>query len=191
MVPNLLNLPLLVWGMAAPRSTVGLALYIASPTRGAPTAPRTRARSALRRGATVDQVASALAATDRLSPADRAAVRVARALAVVPAYLGDADCAELAEHFGAGDAEWLVLAIAMMGWLSKTMDALGVPLEETTAAEVASVIGSLRLDAGAAHGPRPGTGSPAPGGLHRDAPERRAPRAVGAASRQALDGGRA
>src|SRR5437763_7895280 len=31
MVPNLLNLPFLVWGLSAPRSTVGLAMYVSSP----------------------------------------------------------------------------------------------------------------------------------------------------------------
>ena len=34
MVPNLLNLPLLVWGLGAPRSTVGLAMYASSRSAG-------------------------------------------------------------------------------------------------------------------------------------------------------------
>ena len=34
MVPNLLNLPLLVWGLGAPRSTVGLVMYVASRAAG-------------------------------------------------------------------------------------------------------------------------------------------------------------
>jgi hypothetical protein len=38
--------------------------------------------------------------------------------------------------------EWLVLSVSMMGWLSKAMNALGVPLELPTAAEVADVIGA-------------------------------------------------
>ena len=34
MVPNLLNLPLMVWGFGAPRSTLGLAMYVSSRTAG-------------------------------------------------------------------------------------------------------------------------------------------------------------
>jgi hypothetical protein len=95
---------------------------------------------ALRRGATVDEVASAIDGEPALTEADRAAVRVARALAVVPADIDDGDRAELRRHFSEADAEWVVLAIAMMGFLNKAMDALGVPLEEDTASEVEGVI---------------------------------------------------
>src|SRR5690349_1265318 len=34
MVPNLLNLPFLVWGFGAPRRSVGLAMYVSSRTAG-------------------------------------------------------------------------------------------------------------------------------------------------------------
>ena len=34
MVPNLLNLPLLIWGFGARRSTVGLAMYVSSRSAG-------------------------------------------------------------------------------------------------------------------------------------------------------------
>jgi hypothetical protein len=95
---------------------------------------------ALRRGATVDEVASALDDDPALTEFDRAAVRVARALAVVPADIDDGDRAALRRHFSEKDAEWVVLAVAMMGFLNKAMDALGVPLEEDTASEVTGVI---------------------------------------------------
>jgi hypothetical protein len=95
---------------------------------------------ALRRGATVDEVAAALESESALSEADRAAVRVARGLSVVPAALDGEARADLRRHFSETDAEWIVLAIATMGWLNKTMDALGVPLEEGTVAEVSSVL---------------------------------------------------
>jgi hypothetical protein len=85
-------------------------------------------------------VAAALDGQPALTEADRAAVRVARALAVVPATIDDEARADLRRHFSEKDAEWVVLAIAMMGWLNKTMDALGVPLEASTASEVKGVI---------------------------------------------------
>ena len=34
MVPNLLNLPFIVWGFGAPRSTLGLAMYVSSRAAG-------------------------------------------------------------------------------------------------------------------------------------------------------------
>lgn len=140
MVPNLLNLPFLVWGLGASRSTVGLAVYVASRVSGCPYCSAHTCSFALRRGATVEQVASALDGERTLSVADRAAVRVARALAVVPAALDDEARADLRHCFSESDVEWLILSIAMMGWLNKMMDALGVPLEEPTASEVSGVI---------------------------------------------------
>jgi alkylhydroperoxidase family enzyme len=141
MVPNLLNLPFLVWGLGAPRSTLGLALYVSSRMAGCPYCSAHTCSFALRRGATVEQVASALDSERALTPADRAAVRVARALSVVPAAIDDEARADLRRCFSEADAEWVVLSIAMMGWLNKMMDALGVPLEEATVSEVSGVIG--------------------------------------------------
>ena len=79
MVPNLLNLPLMVWGFGAPRSTLGLAMYVSSRTAGCMYCSAHSCTFALRRGATVDEVASALGGEPALTEADRAAVRVARA----------------------------------------------------------------------------------------------------------------
>src|SRR5262249_30165786 len=73
-----------------------------------------------------------------LSPRDRAAVRIARALSTVPARVEPADRDELARHFSPRTIEWIVLSVGMMGWLNKTMDALGVPLAPSTIAEVSS-----------------------------------------------------
>lgn len=99
MVPNLLNLPLMVWGFGAPRSTLGLAMYVSSRTAGCMYCSAHSCTFALRRGATVDKVASALDGVPSLSEADRAAVRVARALAVVPSAIDYEARAELRSHF--------------------------------------------------------------------------------------------
>jgi alkylhydroperoxidase family enzyme len=139
MVPNLLNLPLFIWGWGAPRSTVGLAMYVASRSAGCAYCSAHACTFAVRRGATVDQVASAVDGRG-LADADRAAVRVARALSVVPLEIRDDDRTALRRHFSTADEEWIVLAVAMMGWLNKTMDGLGVPLEEPTVAEVNGLI---------------------------------------------------
>ena len=141
MVPNLINLPWMLWGFGAPRSTIGLAMYAASRASSCMYCSAHTCTFALRRGADVDAVASAMDdESPALSDADRAAVRIARQLSVVPAAVTDEARADLYRHFSAADAEWIVLSVAMMGWLNKTMDALGIPLEEETIAEVSPVI---------------------------------------------------
>ena len=142
MVPNLLNLPFLIWGFGAPRRSVGLAMYVSSRTAGCMYCSAHSCTFALRRGATVDEVASALEEQPALSAGDRAVVRVARAMAGGPTAIDDDIRAGLLDHFSPGDAEWIVLSVAMMGWLNKAMDALGVPLEAPTVGEVANVISS-------------------------------------------------
>lgn len=141
MFPNLVNLPLVLWGLGAPRASVGLAMYVSSRSAGCAYCSAHTCTFALRRGASVDEVAAALEGEhEGLSPANRAAVRVAHALAVVPAEIIHDDRKALRAHFSAAHEEWIVLSIAMMGWLNKTMDALGVPLEESTVAEVREVM---------------------------------------------------
>lgn len=140
MVPNLLNLPFLVWGLGAPRSTIGLAMYVSSRTSGCAYCSAHSCSFALRRGATVEQVMAAFGAEQTLSAADQAAVRVAHALATVPSSIDDEARAELRCNFSDKDAEWVVLSIAMMGFLNKAMDALGVRLEDAVVSAVNGVI---------------------------------------------------
>ncbi len=139
MVPNLLNLPPLIWGLGAPRATIGLAIYVSSRSAGCAYCSAHTCTFALRRGASVEQVASALDGA-ALSEADRAAVEVARALSVVPVAIREETRAELRRRFSPAHEEWIVLSIAMMGWLNKAMDGLGIPLETSTVAEVNGVI---------------------------------------------------
>jgi hypothetical protein len=54
MVPNLLNLPFMMWGAGAPRATVGLAMYVASRTAGCAYCSAHACTFALRRGASVE-----------------------------------------------------------------------------------------------------------------------------------------
>jgi alkylhydroperoxidase family enzyme len=160
LMPNLLNMPFLMWGMGASRSTVGLTMYVSSRAAGCAYCSAHSCNFALRRGATVEEVASALDRAPALTEADRAAVRVARALSVVPADISEEDRANLRRHFSEADAEWVVLAAAMMGWLNKAMNALGVPLEEATVAGANGVIGASGWTPGQhMTGPLP-TGSP-------------------------------
>jgi alkylhydroperoxidase family enzyme len=97
---------------------------------------------ALRRGAQPETIALALDADGRPhTPSERAAIAVARSLASVPSRLTQAERQELERHFSPAHVEWIVLCIAIMGFLNKFMDAVGVELEEATAAEVRGLIG--------------------------------------------------
>jgi alkylhydroperoxidase family enzyme len=140
MVPNLLNLPLLIWGMGAPRSSIGLAMYVSSRASGCPYCSAHACSFALRRGATVEQVMASLEDDAKLAAPERSVARVAAALGVAEPALAAQDRAELQSHYSPADVEWIVLAIAMMGWLNKAMNGLGIPLEMSTVQEVNGVI---------------------------------------------------
>jgi alkylhydroperoxidase family enzyme len=138
MVPNLLNLPILLWGVAAPRHLVGLAMYAASRTAGCAYCSAHSCSFALRRGAPPASIVGALdAAAD---PGARAVVAAARALSSVPATITDDERANLSANLPPAQVEWIVLAIAMMGFLNKFMDAVGVELEAGVAGEVQALI---------------------------------------------------
>jgi alkylhydroperoxidase family enzyme len=167
MVPNFLNLPFTLWGAGAPGDVLGLAMYVASRTAGCAYCSAHTSSFALRRGARPAKVASALdEGRDELNDAERAAVAVARALSRVPASDPTAERAELLRHFPPKQAEWIVASIAMMGFLNKFMDAMGVELESATMAEVVGVIGPSGWDPGKhADGAPPATPPPSADGL--------------------------
>jgi len=140
LVPNFLNLPFTVWGIGAPKELLGLAMYAASRTAGCMYCSAHTCSFALRRGATPEKVASAGEDLSGLSPAERAAVAVARALSGTRSRLTTAHREELEAQLPRADAEWIVLGIGMMGFLNKFMDGLGVELEPSTVAEVSALI---------------------------------------------------
>jgi len=143
-VPNLLNLPFLLWGLGGPRELVGLAMYAASRTAGCAYCSAHSCTFALRRGTPLNAIARAVDDDlSRHSPEERAAIAVARAIARVPPEPASvaAERKALEAALPEGDAESVVLAVAMMGFLNKFLDALGVELEEPTVAEVQRVVG--------------------------------------------------
>ena len=144
MVPNFLNLPFSVFGFGgAPADVVGLGLYVASRVAECPYCSAHTCSFALRRGASPEKVAHALMGDGApFTPKELATIAVARSLARVPSELTGGERAELEKCFGAEQAEWIVAGICMMGFLNKFMDVVGVELEASTAAEVASTLGA-------------------------------------------------
>ena len=143
LVPNFLNLPFTVFGVGgAPADVVGIGMYVASRTAGCPYCSAHSCSFALRRGASIEKVAQALVGgTAPFTPGELATVAVARSLAQVPCSLTAAERDALTGCFGPGDAEWIVAGIAMMGFLNKFMDAIGVELEPGVVAETATTLG--------------------------------------------------
>ena len=143
MVPNLLNLPLSVWGLATPPAVVGLALYASSRAAGCGYCSAHTCSFALRRGAKAERVARAIDEQDpERTPAEHAVLALARWLSQVPVAPEAGERSALREHFREPDVEWIVLGVAMMGWLNKFMDAVGVELESEAIGDAAGVIGA-------------------------------------------------
>jgi alkylhydroperoxidase family enzyme len=138
MVPNLLNLPIMLWGLGAPRHIIGLAMYAASRAAGCGYCSAHCCSFALRRGASSDSFVGVPGSAAQSEVG--AAMAVGRALSRVPAALTDEERANLALRFSPSDVEWIVLAVAMMGFLNKFMDAVGVELEPQIAGEAQTII---------------------------------------------------
>jgi AhpD family alkylhydroperoxidase len=166
MVPNLLNLPFSVLGIGgAPAGVVGMSMYVASRTAQCPYCSAHTCSFALRRGASPENLAQALGTEDAgFSRGELATIAVARSLACIPCELVAAERDELMSVYGAKRAEWIVLGAAMMGFLNKFMDAIGVELEQAVVAEVSSTMGRdwSPGKAGAALDPRAATKPPPP-----------------------------
>ncbi len=164
LVPSLLNLPFSLFGLGgAPVESVGLGMYVSSRVADCAYCSAHTCSFALRRGIPEEKISQALGATGAaFTEPERAIIRVASALARVPADLDSQDRDSLRKHFTAAQVEWIVAGIAMMGFLNKWMDAIGVDLEATTAAEVEGTIGRIWLGRTAGRNLDPGTPASAP-----------------------------
>lgn len=143
LVPTFLNLPPALFGAGIPKATVGLAMYVASRASGCAYCSAHTCSFALRRGTAAEKIATAYGSTvddSRYTDAELAAMAAGFGLSVVPSTFTAADRARLDLHFTPPQVEWLALAVAMMGFLNKFMDAIGVPLEDETAGEAEAVI---------------------------------------------------
>ncbi|HXM69888.1 MAG TPA: hypothetical protein VN970_02050, partial [Thermoanaerobaculia bacterium] len=89
---------------------------------------------ALRRGAPPAAIAGSS------SSGAGAAVAAAEALARIPCAFTREHRDELLRHFSARNAERLALGVALMGFLNKFMDAVGVDLEEASVREVSAIL---------------------------------------------------
>ncbi len=135
LVPNLLNLPISLVGQGAPKDLVGLAMYTSSRAAECMYCSAHTCSFALRRGTTPE------ALVGDYSPREAAVARVAEGISRVPADLTKADVAEIESFLSPDEIEWVVLSAAMMGFLNKFMDTMGIELEEAAIHDVEDLIG--------------------------------------------------
>lgn len=135
LVPNLLNLPASLVGQGAPKDLIGLGMYASSRAAGCMYCSAHTCTFALRRGTSPE------ALVGQYSPVEAAVARVAEGISKVPADLTQADVAELESHLSPDDVEWIVLSVALMGFLNKFMDTMGIELEATPISDVEDLIG--------------------------------------------------
>ncbi len=135
LVPNLLNLPASLLGQSAPKDLVGLAMYVASRSSGCMYCSAHTCSFALRRGTSPDTV------TGDYNEVEAAVASAAESLGRAPSDLTGAQVKELEQYLSAEDLEWIVLSVAMMGFLNKFMDAMGIELEPEAIADVEELIG--------------------------------------------------
>ncbi|MGF1595961.1 MAG: carboxymuconolactone decarboxylase family protein [Acidimicrobiales bacterium] len=136
LVPNLLNLPASLVGQGAPKELVGLAMYASSRESGCMYCTAHHCSFAIRRGAAIESVVDG-----NYTPAEAAIVDVAEAVARVPVDLAPAHLNELEKHLSPAAIEWVILAVAMGGFLNKFMDTMGIELEYETIADIEPLIG--------------------------------------------------
>lgn len=143
LVPNFLNLPFSVFGIGgAPKELVGLGMYVASRAAECPYCSAHTCSFALRRGADPQTVARALVGGDGFTDKELATIAAARSLARIPCELTPNEHRTIKQQFSVVEAEWIVLGIAMMGFLNKFMDAIGVQLETSTVGETRDTMGA-------------------------------------------------
>ena len=135
-VPNFLNLPLSLAGVGAPKDLVGLGMYTSSRAAGCAYCSAHTCSFALRRGSSEAAITG-----EARTPAEAATVAVAEALSTVPDHYRPELDDELERHLSADEAEWVIMGVAMMGFLNKFMDAMGVELEPGAVDDVSTLIG--------------------------------------------------
>jgi alkylhydroperoxidase family enzyme len=135
LVPNLLNMPFGLIGKPALKRRVALGMYVSSRAAGCMYCSAHTCSFALRRGVGTDVLSG------HYAPVEAAVASLAEDVSSVPAALDARQVAELTAQLGGVELERIVHGIAMMGFLNKFMDAMGIPLESGAIDDVQDLIG--------------------------------------------------
>ncbi|MEM8922342.1 MAG: hypothetical protein AAGD35_02495 [Actinomycetota bacterium] len=135
MVPNFLNLPNMLVGQGAPKDLVGLGMYMSSRAAECNYCSAHTCSFALRRGSTPEAITG-----EERTDAEAAVVALAEGLSTMPHTYDPKLADEVENHLGPDNTAWVAMGAAMMGFLNKFMDALGVELEAEAVNDVAALI---------------------------------------------------
>ncbi|MGH7196465.1 MAG: carboxymuconolactone decarboxylase family protein [Candidatus Saccharimonadales bacterium] len=132
MVPSFLNIPALLLPTYHLKQTVGLAMYAASRASGCAYCSAHTCSFAIRRGTAAEKVAMAtqsILTEEVYNETELAVIAVAESLGRVPTTLTPDERDALKAVYNPAEVEWIILSVALMGFLNKFMDAVSVPLE--------------------------------------------------------------
>ena len=118
-------------GATLPRELKQLVAFVSSNAAGCRYCQAHTSHGAEKLGIPMDKIESAFEfdTSDLFSPAERAALRLARDASIVPSVVGDAHFEDLREYFDDRQIVELVAQIALFGWLNRWNDTLATPLE--------------------------------------------------------------
>ncbi len=139
MVPNFINLPNPLLGFAPNIGTIGAAMYASSRAAQCMYCSAHCCAIAQRGGADRAWLEAIAAPGDEHTEAQRSVMRVAAGMSTMPASLTGDDMAALSANYKPAAADWLTHSVAMMGFLNKMLDCLGVDIEKALADEVEEV----------------------------------------------------
>lgn len=138
LVPNMLNVPFVLWGIAAPVDLIALASYYAARSSRCAYCSLLTCAFARRRG--VDE--GALVGARSLSRREAAVVEVALNMSSFPNHLTEEDRKNLFRHLSPSNVEWVVLSVSMVGYLVTFMNGLGTNLERDVVYESGELLKS-------------------------------------------------
>jgi alkylhydroperoxidase family enzyme len=141
LVPNMFNLPNTLFGSKSFKASIGLAMYASSKAACAYCTAHA-CSFALRRGARTEAIAGSRTVQEQV------VVTMAEKLAHIPSTLTLADVEAVRQHFSPAETEWLVVAISMMGFLNKFMNAVGVELEQEAINDTAELLSKTGWEPG-------------------------------------------
>ena len=135
LVPVFMQMPASYVGLGTSMHYCSMALLFSSVASGCTYCQAHTAAFALMRGVPTDNVAAAATGKfDAMSAKDAAIARVVTAVAQVPSPLTRSERHALRAQLSSAEFEAVTLAVAVMGFLNKFMDAVGVDLEAPAAA---------------------------------------------------------
>lgn len=142
LVPNLMNLPHALFKGREWKCLMGLSMYYASKAADCRYCTAHTCTLVLRRGGSIDSLKG------NLSPKEKAVADLAQGMATIPSSLTPEVVREAEKYFSKSKLEWLVYAAALMGFLNKVMETLGVELEKEAFWDVGRILSEMGWEAG-------------------------------------------